>query len=729
VERGAVRVTWSAEPAAAGTVLGYAARSSVGAGSLAEVPRWRVPVPAASGGGVSMVLDGLPPGAPVTVEVTAVGRAGQRSEAARAPGMVSPASVTAGPLPLPAGEAVAGAEPQTRGGRLRVWAFPDLLKAHPVTGNLLEESGVPYAGATAGRYRCANPVWDGATGRISLRGARGEWVAFQLAVEAGGDAPGSLADVQVALLPEIRTPDPGGAAFALPHASVSRAWYIRSGDAWYADPLVPLNGPFAIPWTENAVPGQRNQTLYLEFFIPTDARPGAYEGSVTVSARDVPEFRLPLLLEVYPFTIPAETHFVWSMNAYSSPGRTWGEPGTPAYLAAERDFYVQGHQHRTCLAILHYSHSGTVGDEAAPPLAGKGAGMRVADWSRFDARFGPLFDGSAFAETPRAGIPMDHFYLTFHENWPATMAEGYAWNTARFEDHWRVCGPVEQGFSADYQAAWKAVLAGFAAHFRERGWTRTRIQIYLNNKFFYKRYDEKSKQHGRGTSFWLLDEPAYADDFLALGFFGRLAREALGEQRGPFVFRADISRPQFQRDSLDGLVDLNVCGNYAAYRQAVDARRERFGETLWTYGSLCGVDASAVELAARALWLYAHTVDGFVPWLTLGGAKAWTEPTETIAFYPGTPVGVGGCVPSLRLKACRRGEQDVEYLWLLARQRGFDRRQIGALALDTLAPVTDTKVLDGHGARFEVPRLSPERLAQFRVALAAELARTQATAE
>jgi len=151
------------------------------------------------------------------------------------------------------------------------------------------------------------------------------------------------------------------------------------------------------------------------------------------------------------------------------------------------------------------------------------------------------------------------------------------------------------------------------------------------------------------------------------------------------VFRADISRPQYQRDCLDGLPRRERLRQLRRLPRRRDRRRERFGETLWTYGGLSKGRASALELAGRACGLYGQTVDGFVPWLTLGGPEAWKQPSETTAFYPGTPVGVDGCIPSLRLKACRRGEQDVEYFWLLAQRRGLDRRQSGALTLDSLA--------------------------------------------
>ena len=40
------------------------------------------------------------------------------------------------------------------------------------------------------------------------------------------------------------------------------------------------------------------------------------------------------------------------------------------------------------------------------------------DWSAWDRRFGPLLDGSAFADLPRKGVPLECFYLPLHENWP-----------------------------------------------------------------------------------------------------------------------------------------------------------------------------------------------------------------------------------------------------------------------------------------------------------------------
>src|SRR5207249_2208524 len=117
--------------------------------------------------------------------------------------------------------------------------------------------------------------------------------------------------------------------------------------------------------------------------------------------------------------------------------------------------------------------------------------------------------------------------------------------------------PIEQAFDETFTEEFRAIVAEFVRHFRERGWDRTQFQGYMNNKYYYK----DPKEGGRGSSWWLLDEPMSRDDFLADRFFGRLFKEGVREagQAGHpsrMQFRCDISSPQWQRDWLAGLVDV-----------------------------------------------------------------------------------------------------------------------------------------------------------------------------
>jgi hypothetical protein len=716
---GAALISWTAsgDDGEEGRALGYVVKVGQEGAEATELERWRTPAPPPAGQRVELLLEGLRPNARLAVEVIALDEGGNRTRSA-CTGKASAGRTPPRRLEPVRARVAKGREPDSRG-RMRVWAFGDLLRVNPVSGNLLEERGVEYGGERGGTYRQANEVWNGAESTVSVAAARGEWVAFQLCVEA---AEGRLKEARAHLLP-FSGPDGREMAHVLRHSGISRAWYVRRDGNWYADPLVPLEGPFAVPWKRNAVPGQRNQTLYVEMFVPLAMAPGVYVGGVELSARGVERFVLPLRLEVRPFTVSAETHFVWSMNTYTSPGRSWGGPAVPVFLEAERDFYVKAHLHRTCLAALHYSHRGIVRHEAAPPLEGKGAATRVADWSAFDRRFGALFDGSAFRGTWREKIPMDHFYLALHENWPSPMAGGYRWNVDKWELHWKVAGPIEEGFTADYVGRWKAVLADHARHIREKGWKGTTFHVYLNNKYYYKMYGRTGPRRGAGTSFWCLDEPTHPRDFQALRYFSRLIREALGGRSGSIAFRADISRPESQRDILDGAVDLNICGDFHNYGRLVEERRRRFGETVWTYGGMPPISESALQLAVVAPAMYCRTIDGYVPWQTVGREDAWRKPEDTAAFYPGKPLGIVGCVPSLRLKACRRGQQDVEYVWLLGRKLGLDRRGTAELGAAALLAATGTKTLQppAGSKHSEFPDLDYGALETFRRTLARAL--------
>src|SRR5262249_43830795 len=69
--------------------------------------------------------------------------------------------------------------------------------------------------------------------------------------------------------------------------------------------------------------------------------------------------------------------------------------------------------------------------------------------------------------------------------------------------------------------------------------------------------------------------------------------------------------------------------------------------------------------------------DGVLPWQTLGSADSWTKADPLSLFYPARPGQDAGPVPSIRLKAYRRGQQDVEYLTLLSQVESEPRWAIG----------------------------------------------------
>lgn len=668
------------------------------------LPRYLTPHPAAPGQLQLMMIPGLEPGGEYVVEAGAVDKFGRRGELQRGRAKASQVNPLPEPLQKVAEVQQDGREPQVVNG-LRIWACPAECKVSPISGNVLEEVGRErYESEPAGVWRRGNPVWDGREAHLSA--ARGEVIALQIVVEnLSGEAR------QVAL---DCAPGTGQGGFPEP-VLIARNWYVRDGQ-WYAEYVVPVgDGPTAIPAVDNGAPGQANQSFTLIWEAPRDIQPGLKRFEIRVKSDQTQT--LPVTVHVRNMEIPAKTSFEVDLNCY---GPVHRDADFDEYLQWERGYYAAAHALRATLNPLPYSQSGKTYRGFVPELAGQGANMRVAEWGLYDRHYGPCLDGSAF-EGVRAGIPVTHMYLPLHENWPSQIADHYSAGNdikkynANIIEHALTAPAVEAAFAQEFKDAFVAVTRQFVEHFGERGWDSTDLQCYQNNKYYYK--DEK---HGfRGTSWWLLDEPMHRDDFLALRFFAHLYGQGAGEARR-FIYRGDISRPQWQRDWLDGLVDV-VCVSSALFSHGRHCRRmkDQWGVRFWHYGTANPVHASNLSGEAWALKAYLAGADGILPWNCIGGDGAFTTPTATALLVPGGRFDLRGPVISLRLLALCRGQQDVEYLNLLAKKRGYDREQMARLVGDFLRLAGAHRMDYAEDAgRLEFGRLSWGEFANLREAVA-----------
>jgi hypothetical protein len=695
---GAVAVKLSAPEA-----FRYEARIQPAGAAEQPVPLYRIPWPGVGAGEV-MILPDLPPGQPVRIRVAAVDATGQRGPWREVTCQASTAK------PLPQVQAIApvsfepGAEPPAAGG-LRAWALPAECKVSPVSGNVLEEVGAgAYDGAAGGHFRRWNTLWDGKAAH--LQAARGEVASLQVVVEPQGTGADA---VTVTFEPDAQ------AAMPTP-VGIWRNWYVQQG-AWFAEYMVTPGQ--AIPAADNAVPGQRNQSFTLVWEVPRDAS-GTLSGTVRVrsTAGDGPA--IPVTLQVQPYEIPARTSFQVDLNCY---GLVASEPDWQRYLQIERRYFAAAHALRCNLNTLGYSHRGTVTRGYAPTVAGNGADTRITDWREYDERWGPYLDGSAFSGV-RAGVPVSAIYLPFHENWPTPIAGHYTGGNdlRKYPDnialHAMEAPPVEQAFDQEFKDAFVSVTRQFAEHFRARGWTETQVQCYQNNKYYYK--DEKSDF--RGVSWWLLDEPMHRDDWLALAFFARLFREGAAGTPN-FIWRGDISRPQWQRNWLDGLADL-MCVSSELFSHGSHCRRmmDRWPVAFWHYGTANAINATNLSAEAWALKAYCAGADGILPWNSIGGNGAYTSPEPTSLLIPGARFGITGPVVSLRLLALCRGQQNIELLNLLAARRGYDRDQIARVVADlvSLDAQHRQQFLDDAG-QVVFDRLTPEALEGLRRSISAAL--------
>ena len=357
---------------------------------------------------------------------------------------------------------------------------------------------------------------------------------------------------------------------------------------------------------------------------------------------------------------------------------------------------------------MPYNQNGQMHDGCAPRWDDRRLAL---DWSAWDRRFGPLLDGSAFADLPRKGVPVECFYLPLHENWPSPMEGNYN------GDYW-----ADRAFPESYRRAFVAASRQIAEHFQAKGWTETLFQGFLNNKNNFK-----ARGWSRGSSPWLLDEPANFQDYWALRYFARAFHEGINQAAGSpaerrgrdppwprLVFRADISRPQWRRDSLDGLLDYHVVGSaMRSYPRLVFDRKRTFGEIVLEYGSTNPVEGSNVQPV------------GVVPGCLVAGGRRRPPLADdrqrrlveagrrAVALLSGTRPRAGGAgrsgpgvIPSIRLKAYRRGQQDVEYLTLWSQLHNEPRWAVGQ---QVRAALEAGRHAPGHGLHRRRGR-RPDRL-------------------
>jgi len=642
-----------------------------------QVEPWQIELPGNANGIDVITLEDLPAGKEVTVAVAAVDAMGNLSQWSQARGQVSP-GVEVPMLPKSPFEPKAG-QPVKAGKDVSVWAFPEMVEVDPV-------SGLPLFEKDKQGYRLANPVWSGEQGKIRLPAAQGEIAAFQLALEHSGQ----VLPVRVAV--ELKDPD----GKPLPDANVHlwRIWYVkadtgaRSGDrqlVWcpeYAipmispidvvlrgpfdyDPLPPSRGLVEVPSSDNSIPGQKLQAVYVDIVVPPDARPGLYQGAVHVSAPDG-KAELPLEVQVYPVAIPAELNFNPELDCYYSPG---GISGSKAFF----DYHRLAHYNRNTINEVSHTQTGQVWQDMIPKLAGTGADTHVADWSGYDKRIGPLLDGTAFAGLPRDGVPVRAFYLPFFENWPMQLDGHYEMGMppappgrpgltsedppiSQASDDWKEIHdlkvkPIEQAFDEAYKKGFENVTTDFVKHFDQKGWTRTYIQMYQNNKY---------NHHGQ---WWTLDEPTEWADWAALGFWARHLHKGMAfPHKAMFLYRGDISRLQWQGNWMDGLMDVAYSGGSGLkWPRLLRHLRERIGMMLSIYGSCNPVGRNNMESAAWCLKAYSVWADGVLPWASLGRDHALFEPDGNGLLVDGGRFRVTA-VPSLRVMAMRHGAQQCELL-------------------------------------------------------------------
>jgi hypothetical protein len=506
----------------------------------------------------------------------------------------------------------------------------------------------------------------GSGASIILEGARRSYEAAQIVVRAGGSA---LSDVNMAA---SALGDGAGHTIAASNVTFFRQAFVDftgvsesepgnepvpenspTGDPLVPDPLIPFTDPYTTTtrWVgaSFSVAADRNQPVWVDFYIPESTVAGTYTGAITVTASGEPSVVVPVTLVVWDLVLPdmrvVTTHFAshfeeviyYHRDTYDCYGSScWIDYGPHSRLIVKR-YQELAHAHRIDTGPYFTPDPG---NGCAPPT----------DWSAYDAAIQPYMDGSYWSD----GVP---------STWTdAPFSPGVDWG---LED----CTPAE----------YTALAQAWAAHLKARGWF-TRTVIYA--------YDEPP--------------PSVYDD---------IAADSALMQAGDPDWKAQIMDTTSAAPSTDILTPaLGIfCQCLSCYDHWYQ-NQEDYGRAEWPALFAQGIDLWFYESNAQSdpyptfaantllgveplviMWgSWYEQASGFLLWDTV----AWTRGSpwgpnvgygksgDGVLMYPGhhdgilTPAGspsgvtIDGPIPSYRLKMIRQGLQDWA-LFELADERGF----------------------------------------------------------
>jgi hypothetical protein len=450
---------------------------------------------------------------------------------------------------------------------------------------------------------------------------------------------------------------PGGATISGRNVALFKAWYahvtIKStgydalslGAGWYPDALIPapVGEPvrFDIPDGANAIGAdQHNQTIWVDIYVPRDpaeAPPGDYRGVLEVSWPGGSR-RIDVDLGVWDFALPDEVH---------CHGDVWNESALTMAPEREMRFYQMAHRHRFHPGVPRYR----------PDIKVKGTDVAI-DWTSYDQRLRKFFDGSAFTAAcgywgPGEGVPIDHILLPFDCEKRTIPGR-----------QWPISTPAD-GPNAEYEAVWVETGRQFREHFdADPTWRRVKKVAFIDA------LDES------------YDEAAYEK----MIYYCKLLRGGMGE--GWFQYRIDGGYSWEAMEILHPYVDLWVCHTIGFDAKKMAHFRGK-GVEPWFYGpmiyeqrrnSACGSNTfmDLDLLTCRGIgWAAWKHKCGYCEWeFDWNADQAWTDPVNYrkgdktfngsgLFIYHGDALGTTDPIPSIRLKAHRRGFQDYEYFWLL----------------------------------------------------------------
>lgn len=547
--------------------------------------------------------------------------------------------------------------------------------APAVSGNMPANATLTVADATT-KLRADAPL--NVAPIAGIQAARNEYEMFQVVLRA--DTPMTITDVHFALptLPQAGLSD-------LDRVMIYRAGYMavtqpsnsEGETGLWPDALIPKIDSYACE-PRNAfpvtMPAGRNQSFYIEVYVPRGTPAGHYPGTLTLSgagANGAFVHAQTVDLTVWDFTLPSTASLQSSFGFLGSEldkGHRLDLAGEDAVRLSSR-YALSGLRHRVAISTL---------SEAAPPYV-YADGKVTIDWSGYDAAATPFLDGSA------------------HHT-------GATWSTVQMRPFnpkiYATDGPT--GLTAYYKA--------WAEHFHAKGWFE-KLWGYTRDE---PRSGEFADVKTRARAM-LAADPTMRP--LVTGNLDSGLTDGPGQSPiriwTPLVNQMDRAR----RAEFDPFIQN---GATLWWYQSCESHG-CFGNDVTGYPSYM-IDASGPQNRVMEWLTFAYGIGGELYFNTMEGYFKLNDVWDTqflfdgngdgTLFYPGRPDRIGGTthipVESLRLKLIREGYEDYEYLNLLS-AASADRAWLDARVAEVARgpndfardPQTFIRVRAALGARIE----------------------------
>ena len=535
----------------------------------------------------------------------------------------------------------------TSSGISRVWVIDD--------GEKIRKDDINHPLATDPE----NTVW--ANDRINLFGGMNEIVAFQIIIQAGKTGA-SAVNVVISDLVNGSSVIPGSATgpadpfdyrgrsvelFTEHYLNMVKRspplWFFAESAApsayysgWVPDCLIPFAAPPGKGGAPFSIEHNMNQGVWVDILIPENAVAGIYEGNVEITASDSMVKSIPILLQVYNFTLPDSTHISNMFGYY--PGYIARRHGVGRNSKVLYDLELKYHQ----LAHRHRCDLVT----------------EVSSLEVMNEHYKKYYTGEAYSESyGYAGPGKNTGNTTFSIGYGGDFPEEYGGSVENMnkEDWWTGSDAWENWFVGNAPGVDRfKYLFPDEPEWKGPGKLGTGSMDTIRMQATWSHTNP-----GPGRNI-----PTFVTNRILPGLKGYVDFWSISSQE----YTMSLTPEEVAAERAEG----HKFGIYNGYRPGMGAVVS---------------DADAVEFRVMPWIVWKYKIDQYFYWST----TFWTDLNVFVNpltyedringdgtfFYPGQDYEffeenrqLAGPLSSIRAKNWRRGAQDYEYLWL-AEQAGL----------------------------------------------------------